>query len=348
MKKLESDNIHILLGRLEDKKYLCPECGQRVRVKIHAIRKETRIREEGISYFYHAAVCENCGENVPVKELEYENSVRPVQIYCQNHDLVTLDDINEVLRIYNVDKRQLPFILNIGEHTLERYMKGQVPNAEVSDILKRFLRDYRVFQNYYIANKSDFRITDNARKKIEMALEHLKKLNVCKTKLDAAALYIINSGYEITNLALQKLLYYVEVISLLKTQKNFYGQDCQAWAHGPVYPCIYEKYKEFGRAQITDCGLNPEYIQLLSKEEIQIIDYVIKNFGIYNGKVLERSTHREEPWRLSREGYSEEEPSNDTISSALILKYFTDIRKEYDLMKKQDVIKYMQAVIAAQ
>ncbi len=347
MKKLDSDVILVKFDQSEDKKYLCPECGQRVRVRVHMVRKEAHIKEEQISYLCHVAVCENCGENVPVKEFENENSVRPIQIYCQKHNLVTLEDINEVLRIYHVDKRQLPFIMNIGEHTLERYMKGQVPNVEVSKLLKGFLKDYRSFQKQYLANQSDFRLTDNARKKIGLALGRIEKLNVCKTKLDAAALYLINSGYEITNLALQKLLYYVEAVSLLKTRKNFYGQDCQAWVHGPVYPCIYERYKEFGRAQITDCGLNPDYIQLLSQEETQIIDYVINNFGIYNGKILERSTHREEPWRLLREGYLEDEPSNGTIPATVILKYFTDLREEYDLMKEQDVARYMQMAIAA-
>lgn len=113
-------------------------------------------------------------------------------------------------------------------------MKGQLPNKEISSLLKSFLKDYRNFEEVYYKNCTNPRITDNTRRKVQQSLERLKKLNSYENKIEAVALYLINSGYEITNLALQKLLYYTNAIFLLSYEIPLFEDDCEAWVHGPV------------------------------------------------------------------------------------------------------------------
>ncbi len=334
------------LGRgISGEKYLCPNCGQRVYVRTVRRTYVREIKKEIIEYTCREAVCIECGSTVPVKTYDLDREITLAQMYCKRHNLITVDEIERILNVYEADKRQLPFLINVGEHTIERYLKGQVPNEKVSEMLKTFLKDYRTFQNKFLENKDDARVTDNTRRKVSLALERIEKLNSCATKIEAVALYIINSGYEITNLALQKLLYYADAVSLVKNDKPLFKANCEAWVHGPVYPVIYEKYKCFGREAIYDCDLNKDYIGEISADEKNVIDYILQNLAIYNGKILERSTHREEPWLRMREGYFAGESCNEIIDKDMIKKYFKGIADKYNILNPEAVERYVREVV---
>jgi len=108
---------------------------------------------------------------------------------------------------------------------------------------------------------------------------------------------------------------------------------------------MYNKYREFGRTQIYDCDLDKSYLQKISNEEKEVLDYVLKNFAIYNGKVLEHSTHRESPWLEAREGYFETEASDEIIRKDSIKEYFENIKEEFDILKPDCVVRYIQMVV---
>ena len=40
---------------------------------------------------------------------------------------------------------------------------------------------------------------------------------------------------------------------------------------------------------------------------------MVNTFGQYGGKVLEKTTHKESPWLIARNGYSDNVPSNEII-----------------------------------
>lgn len=322
-------------------KYLCPHCYQKVDVKYLKRRKEKCIRNEIFEYWIKEGVCCECGEVVPVKELEDEKDLLITQMYCRKYNLITIEEIHKIIRVYNVDKRQLPFIIDVGEHTIERYLKGQIPNENISRKLKSYLENYHNFLKKYEDNKNHIKITDATKKKVHIALQQIDKTNSCETKIEAVALYIINSGYEITNLALQKLLYYCDAVSLRKIGRAMFLTECEAWIHGPVYPLIYNKYKSFDGEPISDCDLNKEYLERLTDQDRTMIDYVLKNFAIYNGKVLEKCTHLETPWIKQRIGYLPEEASNEIIDKKSIEAYFKNIEKEFDILNSDHVQKYV-------
>ena len=54
----------------------------------------------------------------------------------------------------------------------------------------------------------------------------------------------------ISNLKLQKLLYYAQGCVLAITGNILFNDDIEAWEHGPVVPTIYHLYKTFGRSGI--------------------------------------------------------------------------------------------------
>ena len=78
-----------------------------------------------------------------------------------------------------------------------------------------------------------------------------------------------------------------------------------------------------------------------------MIDLVVNTFGMYGGKVLEKITHRENPWIDAREGYSENEPSQEEISKEAIKDYFVSVRTKYDLNTETGIMDYIHNMLAS-
>ncbi|MCK1206298.1 Panacea domain-containing protein [Streptococcus uberis] len=83
-----------------------------------------------------------------------------------------------------------------------------------------------------------------------MELDNLRKYNIMQI-----ANYIINKYIDtetpITNLLLQKTLYYIVVDFIVRYKENITNSAIQKWGYGPVSPEVYSYYKEFGSKPIT-------------------------------------------------------------------------------------------------
>ena len=49
-----------------------------------------------------------------------------------------------------------------------------------------------------------------------------------------------------SQLRLQKLLYYAQAWHLALTGRPLIDEDIQAWRHGPAVPSVYRRYKSYG------------------------------------------------------------------------------------------------------
>lgn len=96
----------------------------------------------------------------------------------------------------------------------------------------------------------------------------------------------------ISNLKLQKLLYYAQGLSLALSGKELFKDDVCAWTHGPVCPDVYHEYKRFGSSPIQDDTPPPE----LKPEQEALLDEVYEVFGQYSAWKLRNMTHEEDPW----------------------------------------------------
>ena len=103
------------------------------------------------------------------------------------------------------------------------------------------------------------------------------------------------------------------------TGDYLFDNDCEAWIHGPVYRCIYDRYKCFGRGQIE---INDSDEILLDEIEDYIVGCVVRYFGCYSGKILEEMTHSEMPWILTRRGLKKDVGCNRIIEKEFIDTYF--------------------------
>jgi uncharacterized phage-associated protein len=116
----------------------------------------------------------------------------------------------------------------------------------------------------------------------------------------------------ITNLKLQKLLYYVQGFHLALFNSPLFSENIVAWQYGPVVPEIYRKYKQYSRNPLESSeDFNPESID---NDIRDLIDEVYGVYGKYTGTVLANFTHQEAPWKNTE--------INDVISHQLMQAYF--------------------------
>lgn len=101
---------------------------------------------------------------------------------------------------------------------------------------------------------------------------------------------------QITNLKLNKLLYYAQGVTLARTGKPLFDNPIEAWTHGPVVPDIYHKYKEFRRTPIISSDGDTDRSRF-SDEELDALFDVMREFGQYTGSMLIALTHKPDtPW----------------------------------------------------
>ncbi|MFJ5691830.1 Panacea domain-containing protein [Providencia stuartii] len=103
------------------------------------------------------------------------------------------------------------------------------------------------------------------------------------------------SGDTISNLKLQKLVYYAQGFSLVLLGRPLFAEKIEAWMHGPVIPELYRKYKDY-----KNCALpQPESINWdnYAEDEIELLDDVWNVYGQFSAWKLRNMTHEESPWK---------------------------------------------------
>ena len=109
-------------------------------------------------------------------------------------------------------------------------------------------------------------------------------------------------GDVITNLKMQKLLYFVYVWGLVKSGAPIFEEKFQAWPNGPVLRSVYDKLKQYGAMPIDLDFSDVETKKDLRKLETSLGDYkemieeVFKKYGSLHAFELVNITHEEKSW----------------------------------------------------
>lgn len=103
------------------------------------------------------------------------------------------------------------------------------------------------------------------------------------------------NGDLMTNLRLQKLLYFAQGWSLARTGKPLFDSQLQAWSYGPVVPEIYRRYSSNGNHGIESAG--DFDANALSPEESELVLDVMREYGKYSTGMLVQMSHAPgAPW----------------------------------------------------
>ena len=121
----------------------------------------------------------------------------------------------------------------------------------------------------------------------------------------------------VSNLKLQKLLYFVQAEFLVNTGMPCFPEEIEAWDFGPVVPVAYHKYKVYGSSSIpyTDVGL----IGRITSDDQRRINEIVDECAQYTASQLVEITHRQTPWIEAYAPYR-----SNIISKRSIRDFFTD------------------------
>lgn len=97
----------------------------------------------------------------------------------------------------------------------------------------------------------------------------------------------IVDGCAISNLQLQKILYYVQKDFLQRNCVAF-SDDIEAWQFGPVVPVVYYKFCGFGAMPIT----NTFEVGGIASSDLQAIEYVVDAKKFLDPWDLVADTHK--------------------------------------------------------
>lgn len=119
-----------------------------------------------------------------------------------------------------------------------------------------------------------------------------------KSALDVAqfllSLIDTNVGDTISNLKLQKLLYYCQGYHLAFYNTPLFNDKIYAWEFGPVVRTAYDHYKFYGHSAIVPVL---SYSGSLTKKEKELILRIYEQYGQFSAGKLVEMTHAEMPWR---------------------------------------------------
>ena len=323
-------------------KTFCEICNELVEYKIKKRIREEIINNKIVSFNELYAICKKCNNEVYVEKLYDQNMLEYSEKIKEINGIITIKEIEEILKKYAIGKKPLSLVLGWGETTIIRYLEGNTPEKAYSDILKKVLNDPNTMHEYLEKNKD--LITSVAYKRTLGKIMELKLIED-QSKIYLISKHIIARMEDITPLALQKILYYIQGFSTYFFDRPIFNDNAEAWVHGPVYREIYDRFSYYRYNPISKNEFESyNEIDSLNAKEIKLIDSVINNFGVYSGKTLEKMTHTTIPWEEGRKELSEEEYSSNIIDIDTMKDYFTNIGKKYKMKSVSDISKYVSSI----
>lgn len=190
--------------------------------------------------------------------------------------------IAEYLKLYRslrgITQTELSALTGIAQPTIARVENGYSKIS--SNVLRQLLEHTDLKLELNIEKRGDTEIID--------------VFDVCNYILYKSK-ELLEDAYDVTNLKLNKLLYFIEVEFLTRLKKPLFNNNFRAWLHGPVYPEVYHRFKYNGSDIITP---DNNYEGSLNREQKKIIDTVLKDKGyVYRSAFeLRNESHREGPW----------------------------------------------------
>ncbi len=140
-------------------------------------------------------------------------------------------------------------------------------------------------------------------------------------------------GVPLTNLHLQKLLYYVQGKALGREKRKAFSDEIEAWKLGPVVPTIYHMVKNQ-----QDASIAPEVFHdgdEIDPMQIKFIACVWEELRHLSAWGLAAQTHEESPWISAWEHRLTDRHGTAEITEASLTKFFKPIPHKMSFRGRQ-------------
>ena len=139
--------------------------------------------------------------------------------------------------------------------------------------------------------------------------------------------YSNEKGYGISNLKLQKILYFIQAYFLITVDEKCFKEKIEAWDFGPVVPEVYSEFKQYGAGNIPSVSnymirdknhpWNYEKKKfdssVINENDKKRIRAVIDEFADYSATYLVSLTQSQAPWYDAYQKYKNNEITVDAI-----------------------------------
>lgn len=284
------------------------------------VRKaQVNVKGTLIEYDEYYLVNEN-GEEIFDRNIEIENDQRLYDIYKKQNNLLTNFEIKKIRQKYGLTQKEYALVIGVGEVTVHRFEKGAIQTEAVDSIMKlsndpdnmsflllqnrkniseslynslfKRIKELQILKKHALVDINKFNL-DVLELEEEFAIDIAKNIiNIYNARVDGLVRnYDIVPEY-ITNLKLQKLLYYVQAICLMIFGKKAFPEKILAWSYGPVVNEVYQQYKQNHNGKIS----SETNVKNISSGLYKIIGEVVNSYGSIETNKLIDFTHEEEPW----------------------------------------------------
>ena len=320
-------------------KVYCPYCKKEVEYKIEK-RDIKEFRGIEINAYENVAICKECNNDLYVNEIENENNERIYEIYRNKANIIEPKDIINLRKKYNLSQRELTAILGFGKMTINRYERGGVPTKSQSDYIKLLIDNESEFvkktEEAYEKgniNKKTYQkiVSKESKNKISKNdIQNLFRQHIQETlnrkpdiyngyqtldleKIENIISYIASKVKNLTITSLNKYLWYIDMLSFNQRGISITGLTYEHEKFGPTIinqeyneiSLLDDKYKredyENENGTITKIVSNKNYnLSQLNKNEIKIINSIIKLLKDKNVTEISGMSHKEEGWKRTK------------------------------------------------
>lgn len=318
----------------------CPHC--RTFVEFETVTEKESVELDGTTYAFSAkqAICTTCGGKAVYAPYREEAGLALADAVRSANGLVTLEIVRDLPKRYNIGKRPLSKLLGWGELTYSRFIEGTVPKKSYSDRIIELYENPQAFLK--LLKENNDAVTSVAYKKSLRTVEAI----ISDEYPEGARLFALGEvimGWaksDITNMALQKLTYYIQGFSIPLLKQPIFTVEPHAWAYGPVYGQLWHEFKE----GLPECSEENFLDTPFSEDELDLVIAVCNTFGKYSGPELSKFTHQEAPWVDAREraGATEGEWCNEPITLESMGDYFSKVVEECSINRIDEIGRYIE------
>lgn len=242
-----------------------------------------------------------------------------------NGEVISVEELNELLSRYAIGKKPLAALLGWGATTVLRYAEGLCPAGEYGTHLKKLYEEPLFYLEILEENKD--RLTPVAYKKSKNAV----LAYLTSSKLWCGVQYIIQRAKgDISPMRVVMTLYYAQAFSLGLTDKALFWEECDLSANGVPYGYHYEQLRQTGIRQ----GISAE--GLFTEEEEVFLDAAYRMLLWYGPAELEHVFLAERKYlRVSRM-----EGGGKKIKNAAIGGFFKKVVQGYKITRPEEFNLY--------
>lgn len=324
-------------GRID----FCMKCRKETQYSLEKKIVHRTGRDKEYNYEVTTAICAECGEEMDIPEIAALNEREIDQQYREKEKLITKKEIENLMKIYAIGKTPLSVVLGFGEITVTRYLAGQMPSKEYSDMMRRALHSPEFMLRLLKRGKG--KIADTAyRKAYDAANELSQKLDLSPKILMLTAFFLRDPG-EVSPGMLQDLLYFAQGIHLVMYEQPLFPEDCLSGKNGPCFLKIFELFSDFCFMLQEDprCSIFIGREEGLEDSELRTAELTAETFGLCSEKALRYIVCNQQPWLEAREGYTTETEYGEKISVPSIKACFDKIVREYGAIRESGLRSYI-------